>query len=121
MKTTIRQGYIIIETPHEEEDIITVKETLDEDNDDSINSIEMQGNKLVIGVQYEDIEEVAQVASNIIYNCISQEIYSITIKYCGKEINTSTNRKTKQSYNSLSSHNSRNTSFDSYIRGSLTM
>ena len=121
MKTTIKQGYIIIETPIEEDDIITIKDTLDEDNDDSINSIEMQGNKLIIGVQYEDIEEVAQVASNIIYNCISQEIYSITIKYCGKEINTSTNRKTKSTHNSVSSNNSRSTSFDSYIRSSLTM
>lgn len=121
MKSTIRQGYIIIETPIEEDDIITIKETLEEDNDESINSIELQGNKLIIGVQYEDIEEVAQVASNIIYNCISQEIYSITIKYCGKEINTNTNRKIKRTHNSLSSNNSRSTSFDSYIRSSLTM
>lgn len=121
MKTTIRQSYIIIETPIEEDDIITIKSTLEEDDDEAINSIEVQGNKLIIGVQYEDIEEVAQVASNITYNCISQEIYSITIKYCGKEINTNTNRKIKGSYNSLSSNNSRTTSFDTYIRSSLTM
>lgn len=117
----MRQGYLIIETPTDEDDIIKVKELIEDDEDCDNLLIEEQGNKLVICINYEDIEEVGQIASNIIYNCISTGIYSIKLNYCGKETNSYTNRNTKGAYNSISSNNNRKSSFDSYIRGSLTI
>jgi negative regulator of genetic competence, sporulation and motility len=121
MTTTPKLGYLIIKTPIEEDDIYTIKDALQEENDDNIISIEEQGNKLIITISYEEIEEIAQIASTITYTCISLEIYSISIKYCGKESNTRTNTNIKGTYNSLSTNNSRSTAFDSYLRSSLTI
>jgi hypothetical protein len=118
---TTTTGYLIVTTPLEEEDIYTIKEALEEDNNDNITSIEEQGNKLIITIIYEDIEEIAEIGSSIIYTSIIQGIYSISIKYCGKETNSRSNRNIKSSYSSLSSNNNRVTSFDSYIRSSLTI
>lgn len=117
----MRQGYLIIETPTDEEDISSIKQLIEDDEDCDDVTIEEQGNKLVLCIKYDDIEEVAQIASNIIYNCISTGIYNTHINYCGKETNTYTNRNTKGAYSSISSNNSRSPSFDSYIRSSLTI
>lgn len=119
--TTQRTGYLIVSTPLEEDDIYTIKEALEEENDDSILSLEEQGNKLVVTISYEDLEEVAEIASTIAYTSISLDIYSFSIKYCGKETNSRSNTNTKGSHSSLSSNNNRVTSFDSYIRSSLTI
>lgn len=116
-----KTGYLIITTPLEEEDIYIIKGVLEEDNNDNIISLEEQGNKLIVSITYEDIEEIAEIASSIVYTSIIQGIYSISIKYCGKETNNRSNRNIKTTHSSLSSNNSRNTSFDSYLRGSLTI
>ena len=119
--TTNKTGYLIINTQLEEEEIYNIKDALLEDDNDNILNIEEQGNKLIVSISYEEIEEVAEIASSIVYTSISLGIYSISLKYCGKETNSRSNRNTKSSHSSLSSNNSRNTSFDSYIRSSLTI
>jgi hypothetical protein len=119
--TTQKTGYLLVSTPLEEDDIYTIKEALEEENDDSILSLEEQGNKLVVTISYEDIEEVAEIASTIAYTSISLDIYSFSIKYCGKETNSRSNKNSQKSHSSLSSNNNRVTPFDSYIRGSLTI
>jgi hypothetical protein len=121
LNTTLKTGYLVITTPLEEENIYTIKETLEEDNNDNIISLEEQGNKLIVTITYEDIEEIAEIGSSIVYTSIIQGIYSISIKYCGKETNSRSNRNTQTTYSSLPSNNNRNTSFDSYLRGSLTI
>lgn len=118
---TNKTGYLVITTSLEEEDIYTIKEALEEDNNDNIISLEEQGNKLIVSITYEDIEEIAEIASSIVYTSIIQGIYSINIKYCGKETNSRSNRNIKTTHSSLSSNNNRITTFDSYIRGSLTI
>jgi hypothetical protein len=118
---TTRTGYLIIKTFLQEDEIYIIKEALEEDNDESITFIEEQGNKLIVTISYEEIEEVAQIASSIIYTSISLGIYSISIKYCGKETNSRTDRNTQTTHSSISSNNHRVTPFDSYIRGSLTI
>jgi hypothetical protein len=118
--TTQRKGYLVI-TPSEEDDIYIIKESIEENQDENIFSIEEQGTSLVIGISYDDIEEIAQIASDITYNCISLEIYSIAIKYCGKETNSRSSRNTKQSYNSVSSNYNGGTTFNSSIRSSFTV
>ena len=117
---TIKKGYLILKTPLEEDDLYTIKEALEEENDEAIFSINEQGNKLIVGINYEEIEDIAQIASTIMYNCISLGIYSINIKYCGTEANSSTNRNTKSTSNSISSNNSRSTAFNNYISSQFT-
>jgi hypothetical protein len=115
-----KQGYLVI-TPSEEDDIYTIKESIEENQDENIFSIEEQGTSLIVGILYDEIEEIAQIASDITYNCISLEIYSIAIKYCGKETNSRSSRNTKESYNSVSSNYSGSAAFNSSIRGSFTV
>jgi hypothetical protein len=117
---TIKKGYLILKTPLEEDDLYTIKEALEQEEDEAIFSINEQGNKLIVGINYEEIEDVAQIASTIMYNCISLGIYSINIKYCGTEANSSTNRNTKGSSNCLSSNNSRSTAFNNYLSSQFT-
>jgi hypothetical protein len=121
MNINNKTGYLIIKTLIQEDEIYAIKEALEEDNDENIILIEEQGNKLVITISYEELEEIAQIASSIVYTSISLGIYSINIKYCGKETNSRSNSNTKGSCSSLSSNNSRITPFDSYIRSSLTI
>lgn len=116
----LKRGYLILKTPLEEDDLYIIKEALEEENDESIFSINEQGNKLVVGINYEEIEDVAQIASTIMYNCISLGIYSINIKYCGTETNTSSNRNIKGTSNSISSNNSRSTAFNNYLSSQFT-
>lgn len=116
----LKKGYLILKTPLEEDDLDLIKQALEEENDESIFSISEQGNKLVIGINYEEIDDVSQLASTIVYNCISLGIYSVNIKYCGTEANSSTNRNTKGSSNSLSSNNSRGAAFNNYISSQFT-
>jgi hypothetical protein len=118
--STFKKGYLILRTPLEEDDLYRIKEELEEENDESIFSINEQGNKLVVGINYEEIEDVAQIASTIVYNCISLGIYSINIKYCGTEANSSANRNTKGTSNSLSSNNSGSVSFNNYLSSQFT-
>lgn len=116
----IKKGYLIFKTPLEEDDLNLLKEAIEEENDDSIFSINEQGNKLVVGINYEEIEDISQIASTIVYNCISIGIYSINIKYCGTETNSSTNTNSKKSHNNISGNNGRSTAFNNYISSQFT-
>lgn len=118
--STVKKGYLILRTPLEEDDLYRIKEELEEENDEAIFSINEQGNKLIVGINYEEIEDVAQIASTIMYNCISLGIYSINIKYCGTEANSSSNRNIKGTSNSLSSNNSGSIPFNNYISSQFT-
>jgi len=135
------KGYIIIKLVGSEEDLISLKDILDEEDNDAIVSVNEQGEKLVIALDYDNIEDVAEIASIIAYTCISINITSFKLEYCGKEsrrkedtsvrqssnltqgssnINTGTNTSSKRPHNNLSSSNSRDAAFNSYISGSFT-
>lgn len=75
------KGYLIIKTIPQEE---SLKDIIEQEEDERIFSIEEQGEKIIVGIEHEEIEEIAEIASTIVYNCISLEIYTIVIKYCGK-------------------------------------